>query len=147
LLRGRGKREELAGFGRGDRAFGRSESLPKWPWEVLSFVAMPNAKLRIVIFQDGEWLCAHCLEYNLATQAKNLDDLRYDLERMIVGHIAVSLANGLKPFRNGRRAPEKYWAMFRRSKISLPQQSFGLRTKKRGVKIPTPEIRVAALAA
>jgi len=76
-----------------------SESLPKWPWEALSFVAMDNAKLRIVIFQDGEWLCAHCLEYDLATQAKNLDDLRYDLERMIVGHIAVSLANGLKPFR------------------------------------------------
>jgi len=87
---------------------------------------MQNAKLRIVIFQDGEWLCAHCLEYDLATQAKNLDDLRYDLERMIVGHIAVSLANGLKPFRNGRRAPEKYWAMFRRSKISLPSIKFSL---------------------
>jgi len=109
--------------------------------------AMHNTKLRIVIFQEGEWLCAHCLEYDFATQAKKLDDLRYDLERMIVGHIAISLENGLKPFRNIRRAPEKYWTMFEQSKISLPQQSFGLRIKKRGVKIPTPEIRVAALAA
>jgi hypothetical protein len=57
---------------------------------------------------------------------------------MIVGHIAVSLANGLKPFRNGRRAPEKYWAMFRRSKISLPQQSFGLRIKKSRPSPPDP---------
>lgn len=108
---------------------------------------MRSTKLRIVIFQEGEWLCAHCLEYDFSTQAKSLDDLRYDLERMIVGHIAVSLANGLKPFRNGKRAPEKYWMMFKRSKICLPQQSFGLKIKKRGVKIPTPEIRVAPLAA
>ncbi len=66
---------------------------------------------------------------------------------MIVGHIAVSLENGLKPFRNVRRAPEKYWTLFRRSKISLPPQTFGLNIKKRGLKIPTPEIRVAPLAA
>jgi hypothetical protein len=108
---------------------------------------MVATKLRIVIFQEGEWLCAHCLEYDFATQAKNLEGLRYDLERMIVGHIAVSLENGLKPFRNARRAPEKYWTMFRRSKISLPEKSFGLNIKKRGVKIPTAEIRVAPLAA
>lgn len=106
-----------------------------------------SGRLRVVIFQEGDWLCAHCLEYGFATQAKNLDDLRYDLERMIVGHIAISLANGLKPFRNARRAPKKYWTLFERSKIALPQQSFGLKIKKRGVKIPMPEIRVAPLAA
>lgn len=108
---------------------------------------MHKSKLRIVIFQEGEWLCAHCLEHDLATQAKSLDALRYDLERMIAGHIAVSLANGLKPFRNGRRAPKKYWMMFKRSKICLPQQSFGLKIKQRRVKIPTSEVRIAPLAA
>jgi len=66
---------------------------------------------------------------------------------MIVGYVAVSLENGLKPFTNVCRAPKKYWAMFKRSKISLPQQSFGLKIKKRGVKIPLPEIRVAPLVA
>jgi predicted RNase H-like HicB family nuclease len=104
-------------------------------------------RLRVVIFQEGEWLCAHCLEHNFATQAKTLEDLRYAIERMIVGHIAISLANGVKPFKNRRRAPAKYWDLFRRSKISLPPQSFGLRIKKSGVSIPTPEIRVAPLAA
>jgi predicted RNase H-like HicB family nuclease len=106
-----------------------------------------TTKLRIVIFQEGDWLCAHCLEYDFATQAKTLDDLRYDLERMIVGHIAVSLENGLEPFRDAHRAPKKFWTLFNRSKISLSRQSFGLKIKKRGVKIPTPEIRVAPLAA
>ena len=108
---------------------------------------MHHQKLRIVIFQEGKWLCAHCLEYDFATQAKTLDDLRDDLERIIVGHIAISLENGLKPFRNARRAPKKFWTLFERSKISLPHQRFGLKIKKRGVRIPTPEIRVAPLAA
>ena len=106
---------------------------------------MSLKKLRVVIFQEGEWLNAHCLEYDFATQAKTLDDLRYGIEQMVVGHIAISLANGLKPFKNERRAPKKYWTLFERSKIALPQQSFGLKLKKHGVKIPTPEIRVATL--
>jgi hypothetical protein len=114
---------------------------------MLTFHPMAATKLRIVIFQEGEWLCAHCLEYDFATQAKTLADLRYDLERMIVGHIAVSLENGLRPFKSARRAPKKFWTLFNRSKITLPRQSFGLNIKKRGVKIPTPEIRVAPLAA
>jgi hypothetical protein len=108
---------------------------------------MSQAKLRVVIFQEGEWLCAHCLEYGFATQAKSLEALRADLERMIAGHVAISLANGVRPFRHRRPAPEKYWALFRRSKISLPPQSFDLKLKKRGLKVPATEIRVAPLVA
>ena len=108
---------------------------------------MRATKLRVVIFQEGEWLCAHCLEYDFATQARSLDGLRLDLERMIVGHVEVSLAHGLKPFANRRRAPERYWTLFRRSKITLPPERFGIKIKQRGVKIPTTEIRVAPLAA
>ena len=108
---------------------------------------MHRTRLRVVIFQEGDWLCAHCLEYDFATQAKNLEALRIDLERIIVGHVAISLENGLKPFGSRRRAPERYWTLFRRSKITLPQQSFGIKIKQRGVTIPTPEIRVAPLAA
>jgi hypothetical protein len=108
---------------------------------------MSKTKLRVVIFQEGDWLCAHCLEYDFATQAKSLDALRLDLDRMIVGHVEVSLAHGLKPFANRRRAPERYWALFRRSRIILPPQRLGIKVKQRGVTIPTPEIRVAPLAA
>src|SRR5437660_11714409 len=115
--------------------------------ECYAMSAMSLRKLRVIIFQEGEWLCAQCLEYDFATQAKTLDDLRFALERMLVGHVAISLANGVKPFKSRRRAPAKYWELFRRSKISLPPQRFSLRIKKSGVSIPTPEIRVAALAA
>ena len=59
----------------------------------------------------------------------------------------MALKTGLRPLQNVRRAPEKYGELFRRSKITLPLQTFGFRVKKRGVKVPTPEIRVASLAA
>ena len=108
---------------------------------------MRNTKLRVVVFQEGDWLCAHCLEYDFATQARSLDALRLDLERMIVGHVEVSLAHGLRPFASRRRAPARYWTLFRRSKITLPPQHFGIKIKQRGVTIPAPEIRVAPLAA
>jgi hypothetical protein len=35
---------------------------------------MPKTKLRVVIFQEGNWLCAHCLEYDFAMQARSLDE-------------------------------------------------------------------------
>ena len=108
---------------------------------------MRNTKLRVVIFQEGDWLCGHCLEYDFATQARSLDALHLDLERMIVGHVEVSLAHGLRPFANRRRAPERYWTLFRRSKITLSQPRFGIKITQRGVKVPVPEIRVAPLAA
>lgn len=102
--------------------------------------------VRAIVFQEGDWLCAQCLEYDIATQAKNLDDLRYDLERLIVGHIAISLANGIKPFQNVPQAPKRYWEMFRRSRIPLPPQKLRFKLKKRGIKVLPPQIRVASAA-
>lgn len=108
---------------------------------------MKPARLRVVVFQEGDWLCARCLEYDLGTQARNLEDLLADLQRMILGHIAICAENGLTPFSKLRRAPKKYWDMFRRSKICLPPKTFGFRVNRRGVKLGPPEIRVAPLAA
>ena len=66
---------------------------------------------------------------------------------MIAGHIAISRENGLRPFAKVGRAPKKYWDMFQRSKITLPPQKFAFKLGRRGVRLPRPEIRVAAQAA
>jgi hypothetical protein len=108
---------------------------------------MKPTKLRVVIFQEGDWLCAQCLEYDFATQVRRLDDLLGDLQKIIVGHIAISWDNGLKPFAKVGRAPKKYWDMFRRSKISLPPRTFTFKINRHGIKLLPPEIRVAPLAA
>lgn len=75
--------------------------------------------IRVVIFQEGEWLCAQVLEYDLAVQARSLSSLYRRLRRMLEGHIAVRLAHRRQPFLDLRPAPRKYWAMFRRSRVRL----------------------------
>ncbi|MBI3637156.1 MAG: hypothetical protein HY216_13250 [Candidatus Rokubacteria bacterium] len=106
---------------------------------------MGKSRLWWIVFQDGDWLVAHCLEYDFATLAKTLPELRYAIELMVVGHVAICLEHGLKPFSKRRRAPAKYWALFRQSKIPLPTEKCHLIPRKRGVPIPIPEIRIAAL--
>jgi hypothetical protein len=104
--------------------------------------------IRAVVFQEGEWLCAQCLEYNLVAQAKSLQQLSKALQRLIVGHVAVRLHHKQQPFRDLPRAPEKYWAMFRRSRLILPAPMFRLGAlKARGVVVAPPQLRIAAASA
>jgi hypothetical protein len=104
--------------------------------------------VRAVVFQEGEWLCAQCLEYDLVVQAKSLPRLSRALQRLIVSHVAVRLRHKQQPFRDLPRAPEKYWMMFRRSRLALPAPMFKLATfRSRGVVIAPPRIRIAAPSA
>lgn len=104
--------------------------------------------VRALVFQDGEWLCAQCLEYDLVAQAKTLRQLSRALQRLIVGHVVVRLRHEQPPFGDLPRAPEKYWAMFRRSRLTLPGPLFHLGAlKSHGVVIAPPQIRVATPSA
>ena len=79
--------------------------------------------IRAVVFQEGEWLCAQCLEYNLVAQAKS-------------------------PFRDLPRAPAKYWTMFRQSRLALPAPMFKLGAlRSHGVVIAPPQVRIAVPSA
>jgi len=104
--------------------------------------------IRAVVFQEGEWLCAQCLEYNLVAQAKSLNQLSRALQRLIVAHVAVRLRHKQQPFRDLPRAPEKYWAMFRWSRLKLPAPMFKLvALRSHGVVVAPPQVRVAAPSA
>jgi hypothetical protein len=104
--------------------------------------------VRAVIFQEGEWLCAQCLEYDLVAQAKSLQELLKAFERLIVGHITVRLRHKQQPFRDLPRAPKKYWTLFRRSRLALPAPTFRIGAlRSRGVIVAAPEVRIAALDA
>ena len=101
-----------------------------------------ESRLRFVVIQEGDWLSAQCLEYDIATQARTLEDLAYELQRMIVGHVATSKKLDKEPFEGLPRAPQKFWDMFERSKLPLsaPRISF---KPSFPFKIPAPELRVA----
>ena len=114
------------------------------PTEMRPKSRRPIRTMSILVFQEGEWLCARWLEHDLAVQAKTLSSLYVRLHRMIVGHIAVRFAHGQRPFEDLPPAPRKYRDMFNRSKITLPPQLFSFGIKNRAFKIPTPKVRVAA---
>src|SRR5437867_8985651 len=110
--------------------------------------AVKKYVIRAIVFQEGEWLCAQCLEYNLVAQAKSLKQLSRALQRLIVAHVAVRLRHKQQPFRDLPRAPEKYWAMFKRSRLKLPAPLFKLGVlRSRGVVVGPPQVRVAASSA
>ncbi len=107
--------------------------------------AVKKYAIRAVIFQEGEWLCAQCLEYDLLAQAKSLPKLCRALQQLLLGHVAVRLHHKQRPFRDLPRAPEKYWAMFRQSRLPIPAPMFKLSAlKSRGIVVAPPRIRIAA---
>jgi hypothetical protein len=104
--------------------------------------------IRAVVFQEGDRLCAQCLEYDLVAQAKSLPRLCLALQQLIMGHVALRIHHKQQPFRDLPRAPEKYWAMFRRSRLALPAPMFKLSAlKSHGVVVAPPQIRIAAPSA
>ena len=110
--------------------------------------AVRKYAIRAVVFQEGEWLCAQCLEYDFVVQAKTLQQLSRALQHFIVGHVTVRLRYKQRPFNDLPRAPEKYWAMFRRSRLKLPAPMFKLGAlKANGIEVAPPQVRVAAPSA
>jgi hypothetical protein len=109
--------------------------------------AKPYA-IRAIAFQEGEWLCARCLEYGFVVQARTLPQLSRALQLFLVGHIVVRLHHNQRPFHDLRRASEKYWAMFRQSRLRLPAPMFKIGVlKSNGVVVAPPQIRIAAPSA
>ncbi len=104
--------------------------------------------IRAVVFQEGEWLCAQCLEYDLMVQARNLNQLCRALQKIIAGHIAIRRRHNQQPFRDLPRAPKKYWAMYRRSRLELPAPIFKIGVlRSRGIVVAPPHVRIATASA
>ena len=68
-----------------------------------------------VAFKNGDWWVAQCLEYDIATQARTLDALLYELDRILVAHFLVAEEEGLEPFADIPQAPQRFWQMYKRA--------------------------------
>ena len=107
---------------------------------------MTQVSVRVVVFQEGDWVCAQCLEYDIAAQGKTLDDCLYELERLVVGHIAIGVEHGLEFLRGLKPAPRRFWEWFERSRIPLSAARFPFTADdldRYGVVVEPPQIRVA----
>lgn len=107
---------------------------------------IPPLRIRAVLFEEEGWWVAQCLEYNVATQAKSLEDLRYELERILLGHLVVSAENATEPFQNLPPAPQRFWRMYESAQPIEPpaDSSFHAPEGLSGVKAPAVELRAAA---
>ena len=111
---------------------------------------MTQVSMRVVVFQEGDWVCAQCLEHDLAAQATTLDDCLYELERLIVGHVAISLENGPDPLHDLKPAPRRFCEWFERSKTALTATRFQFTAgdlDRHGVVVEPPQIRIAQIQA
>jgi hypothetical protein len=80
---------------------------------------MPEYTIHAVAFRRGDWWIAQCLEYRLATQTKTLEELPYELERLLTVQVQSSLARGIEPFAGFTPAPRRYWQMYERARARV----------------------------
>jgi predicted RNase H-like HicB family nuclease len=76
-------------------------------------------KFSVLFFEHDECWAAQCLEYDIATQAKTLQELFHEVERVLVGHVAVAKELGQEPFVGIGRAPPQYWELFEKSQTQI----------------------------
>jgi len=99
-----------------------------------------------ILFQEGEWWSAQCLEYDIAAQARTLSDLRYELERVLCSHVLASLEHEQRPFDGLKAAPQKYWEMFAAAKLRLESDELPFRLPQAAAFPPiVPRLRIAEM--
>lgn len=75
---------------------------------------MDQITIRALLYRSetSPWWIAQCLEYDLATAAKRLEDLPAELERFLSVQIAGSLEIGVEPFAGLPPAPRRFWKRY-----------------------------------
>jgi len=99
--------------------------------------------IHAIAIHRGEWWVAQCLEYDIATQARSLDDLMVELEQILAGYLEVGRKEGRDLFAGIPKAPRRFWEMYERARTKLalvePAPGSGPQEQR-----PILEIRAAA---
>jgi hypothetical protein len=76
---------------------------------------MRDYTIHAVFFRHGDWWISQCLEYDLVTQSRRLEDLPSEVRRQLTVQIAGSVQRGIEPFAGLPPAPRRFWEMFDRA--------------------------------
>lgn len=99
-------------------------------------------QLDIVVFQAGKAWGAQCLQHDIGAQGSTLLDVLYEMQRALVGHVAVCRQLNMKPFEGFAAAPQEYWDMWSDSvKVEPELAPFSMPTPEAR---PRPEFRLHA---
>ena len=92
---------------------------------------MLHEQLTILVCPQGNNWVAQCVEYDIAAQAKTVDDVMYEFQRTLQVQLAMDLELGREPLSDVPPAPEHFRKMARaghkiEAQYSLPRfQSAG----------------------
>lgn len=81
---------------------------------------MSECRVRAVVFQEGAWWVAQCLEYDHVSVSRSLEKLPEVLQGTVMAHILFSLERETKPFDRFPPAPPRFWEMFENAVEQLP---------------------------
>jgi hypothetical protein len=96
-----------------------------------------------VLLQEGDWWSAQCLEYDIATQARSLTALHYELQRVLTSHVAVSQELGRQPFQGLPPAPQQFWDMYTTASVRIEADEVPFRVPDpSGLPAIVPHMRV-----
>jgi hypothetical protein len=100
--------------------------------------------INILLFQErGIWV-AQCLEFDVAAQASTLNDVIYEFQRVLCGHIAMRKELDLPPLESDLPpAPEVYWRQYERA-ARLEKTAPRIQIPSMSVDVQHPEYRIAA---
>jgi hypothetical protein len=102
--------------------------------------------LNAVLYKEGDWWVAQCVDHDIATQARTVDQLYGEYERLIVGHIVASMAAGTQPFANTPKPPTHFRRMFESAKVVVmrPELEFVLPPELAAQHIQPPQLKLVA---
>lgn len=71
--------------------------------------------LRVLFFKRTYFWVAQCLEYDIVAQGKTIKEAQESFERVFVSNICINLENGIVPLSQFKKAPEKFFDIFKQS--------------------------------
>lgn len=71
--------------------------------------------IHVVVFEDRGWWVAQCLEYDLCTSSKNLNDLPRQIASQLRLQVTLDRKKGRQPFEGLPRSPQKFWDLYQQA--------------------------------
>jgi hypothetical protein len=82
--------------------------------------------IRVLLIEKPDGWIAQCLDYDIVAQAETFTDLKEELERVLVSHIAVSIELGREPFAGFDKAPQRWWDAYDRADTHIVENEEAL---------------------
>lgn len=70
--------------------------------------ALMQKQVRVLIMREREYLVAQCLEYDIAVQARTLDDVVQRFQEFVTDHVILATEHGDAPLSGLEPAPQSY---------------------------------------